>query len=85
MSIEKALEILKYDVRLIEYHLNNGMLTKAELEKHMKEIPDSGNNVALGTTAESEEDDEEILDEEEAVVDSVSDIDSDSDGTSQPH
>jgi hypothetical protein len=56
MSIEKALEILKYDVRLIEYHLNNGMLTKAELEKHMKEIPDSAQYVSLGTIEEPEED-----------------------------
>jgi ATP:corrinoid adenosyltransferase len=54
MSIEKALETLKYDVRLIEYHLNNGMLTHAELEKHIKEIPDSSQLIALGTTTDPE-------------------------------
>lgn len=52
MTIDKALEHLKYDVRLIEYHMDNGVIQKADLEKHLTELPDSSDNV---NTAVAEE------------------------------
>jgi hypothetical protein len=67
MSIEKALETLKYDVRLIEYHLNNGMLTKAELEKHLNEIPDSSQQISISAPADSMV--EEEVDEDDESLD----------------
>lgn len=72
MSIEKALEILKYDVRLIEYHLNNGMLTKAELEKHINGIPDSSDLIAIAAEPEPESD---LDSEDDLDVDDVDDSD----------
>ncbi|MFA5624526.1 MAG: hypothetical protein WC966_05660 [Bradymonadales bacterium] len=30
----------KYDVRLIERHLDNGTITEKELEEHMASLPD---------------------------------------------
>ncbi len=61
MTIEKALEQLKYDVRLIDYHLNNGVYTRAELQKFFASLPDLSGNVMLET--EEEDDDIEIDDE----------------------
>lgn len=43
MSLDKGLKNLKYDVRLTEYNLANGTLTKQELEAYLKQLPDSAN------------------------------------------
>ena len=40
MSLDKAMKNLKYDTRLAEYNLNNGLITKQELEKHLATLPD---------------------------------------------
>ena len=40
MSLNKALEDLKFDKRLVELHIKQGRLTKEELEKQKNSLPD---------------------------------------------
>lgn len=40
MSLNKALEDLKFDKRLIELNLKQGRLTKEQLEQYQKSLPD---------------------------------------------
>ncbi len=44
MSLDKALKNLKFDVRMTEFNVNNGVITKDELKAHLSQLPDSGNN-----------------------------------------
>jgi hypothetical protein len=44
MSLDKALKNLKYDVRFLEYNLNNGQLTKDELKAHLSTVQDVAAN-----------------------------------------
>ena len=57
MSLDKAMKNLKYDKRLTEAYLNNGQLTREELEAYLKTLPDMAHNVALsGETSEDSAD-----------------------------
>lgn len=47
MSLDKALQNLKFDKRLTEYNLNKGHLSKEELQKHLEGLPDVGNKIDL--------------------------------------
>lgn len=44
MSLDKALKNLKFDVRMTEFNVNNGVITKEELKNHLGQLADSGNN-----------------------------------------
>ncbi len=44
MSLDKALKNLKSDVRMTEFNVNNGVISKEELKAHLSQLPDSGNN-----------------------------------------
>jgi hypothetical protein len=44
MSLDKALKNLKFDVRMTEFNVNNGVITKDELKAHLSQLPDSGGN-----------------------------------------
>jgi hypothetical protein len=44
MSLDKALKNLKFDVRMTEFNLNNGVISKEELKNHLTQLPDSGAN-----------------------------------------
>ncbi|HEY8270308.1 MAG TPA: hypothetical protein VIG33_05425 [Pseudobdellovibrionaceae bacterium] len=60
MSLDKAMKNLKFDKRLTEWYINNGQLTKEELEAHLKTLPDMGHNVELADSQdEADESDEE--------------------------
>lgn len=37
-------DALKFDTRLVEYSINRGLLTREEIEQHLKSLPDSGAN-----------------------------------------
>ena len=54
MSLDKAMKNLKFHKRLTEWYINNGQLTREELEAHLKTLPDMGHNV---DTSNSEDDD----------------------------
>ncbi len=47
MSLDKAMKNLKFDKRLTEWYIDNGQLTKEELEAHLKTLPDMGHNIDL--------------------------------------
>lgn len=49
MSLDKAMKNLKFDKRLIEWHVNNGQLTQEELKAHLASLPDMGHNIALNS------------------------------------
>lgn len=42
--MDRAKMSLKWDVRMLEKNLQNGLLTKEEYEKHLKELPDLSSN-----------------------------------------
>lgn len=42
MALDKAMKNLKFDVRLTEFNLNNGLLSKEELQQHLAKLPDCG-------------------------------------------
>ena len=44
MSLDKALKNLKFDVRMTEFNLKNGVISKEELNAHLGQLTDSGNN-----------------------------------------
>lgn len=39
-SLDKAMKNLKFDARLTEYNLNNGIMSKDELKTHLEKLPD---------------------------------------------
>lgn len=41
MSLDKALQGLKFDVRMQEFNLNNGVISQADLKGHLSQLPDS--------------------------------------------
>lgn len=44
MSLDKSLKNLKYDVRMAEFNVNNGVISKQELAAYLSQLPDSGGN-----------------------------------------
>ncbi|MBK9323625.1 MAG: hypothetical protein IPM97_11900 [Bdellovibrionaceae bacterium] len=47
MSLDKAMKNLKFDKRLIEWHVNNGQLSQEELKAYLASLPDMGHNIAM--------------------------------------
>jgi hypothetical protein len=52
MSAEQGNKSLKFDKRLLEWNMNNGQLSKEELQKHLEQLPDLSNRVDLLRMAE---------------------------------
>ncbi|MES3036512.1 MAG: hypothetical protein V4736_01275 [Bdellovibrionota bacterium] len=46
-AFKKALDALKFDKRMIEGNMNRGSVSKEDLEKHLKDLPDMGSNIDL--------------------------------------
>jgi hypothetical protein len=44
MSLDKALKNLKFDVRMTEFNLKNGVISKEELNTHLGQLNDSAAN-----------------------------------------
>jgi hypothetical protein len=40
MDLHEALQLVKFDKRLIDWHLKQGIITQAEVDKHMKSLND---------------------------------------------
>jgi hypothetical protein len=47
MSLNKALENLKFDKRLLELNLKQGRITKEEFEQFQKTLPDLKDNCEM--------------------------------------
>lgn len=59
MSLSKELEKLKYDKRLLEWHVSRGKLSKEDAKKHLDSLPDLASNVEqvnLGNAQSSDND-----------------------------
>ncbi|MEZ0391839.1 MAG: hypothetical protein ACAH59_06470 [Pseudobdellovibrionaceae bacterium] len=44
MALDKALKNLKFDARMTEFNLDNGVISKEELKAHLDSLQDSGAN-----------------------------------------
>lgn len=75
MSLDKALKNIRFDKRLTEIHINRGVLTKEELEKYLKELPDLSHNVEMASGDEDDSDSDSDVDGSESD-DSTDDGDS---------
>lgn len=45
MSLSKELEKLKYDKRLLDWHVSRGKISKEDLKKYLDSLPDLQTNV----------------------------------------
>lgn len=55
--LQKQMELLKFDQRLVNINLKRGILKKEEWEAHKQSIPDSEKNAAnMDLEAETDED-----------------------------
>lgn len=45
MSLSKEIEKLKYDKRLLDWHVSRGKLSKDEKQKYLESLPDLASNV----------------------------------------
>jgi hypothetical protein len=62
MSFEKAMNKMKFDIRLLEYNLSQGFITKEDYNKFLAQLEDSAHLVAPPETDEA--DDIETSDED---------------------
>jgi len=44
MSLDKALKNLQYDVRMVEFNLNHGVVSKEDMKKQLNQLPDLASN-----------------------------------------
>ena len=59
MSLSKELEKLKYDKRLLEWHVSRGKLSKDDAKKYLDALPDLASNVeyfGLGDEKDTDDD-----------------------------
>ncbi|HPI39268.1 MAG TPA: hypothetical protein PLJ21_00585 [Pseudobdellovibrionaceae bacterium] len=47
MSLHKALKDLKFDKRLIEKNINQGVITPEDVKKHLESLPDCSANIDI--------------------------------------
>jgi hypothetical protein len=63
MSFEKAMNKMKYDIRLLEYNFARGFISQDEYNKYLSQLEDSAHLVAP-PVSELEATVEDVLDEE---------------------
>lgn len=59
MSLDKAMKNLKFDKRMTEWYINNGQLSKEELEAYLKTLPDMAHNIDLSESSDSDDSQEQ--------------------------
>jgi hypothetical protein len=64
MGLSEEIEKLKYDKRLMEWHVSRGKLSKDAMDKHLKELPDLASNVESFGLDGSRIDDVDSFDQE---------------------
>lgn len=45
MSLSKELDRMKYDKRLLDWHVSRGKLSPEDLKKHLDSLPDLATNI----------------------------------------
>ena len=60
MSFEKAMNKMKFDIRLLEYNLSQGFITKEDYNKFLSQLDDSAHLVAPPTTDLNTTDDDDL-------------------------
>jgi hypothetical protein len=65
MSFEKAMNKMKFDIRLLEYNLSQGFITKEDYNKFLSQLDDSAHLVAPPTTDLNTTDDDDIVETED--------------------
>lgn len=50
MSFEKAMNKMKFDIRLLEYNMSQGYITKEQYNKYLSELEDCADLVAPTAT-----------------------------------
>ncbi len=56
MSLAKAVNNLKFDKRLTEWCINNGQLTREEVNKYLQSLPDLADQVDKVSMADMDDD-----------------------------
>lgn len=57
MSLSKELEKIKYDKRLLDWHVSRGKISKEEVKKYLESLPDLATNVesfSLGPASDND-------------------------------
>jgi hypothetical protein len=53
MDLHEALTLAKFDTRLLDRNLIQGIITKADYDSHLKSLPDvSGQSIPIDLTSE---------------------------------
>lgn len=65
MALNKALEAILFDVRMTEYNLNHGIISKEDLAKKLASLPDDA--ALVSTTALEDFDTEEANSQNQAA------------------
>lgn len=47
MTLDKAMKNMKFDIRLMERNLKNGLITEKEYQDYLKTLPDCSQNIDL--------------------------------------
>ena len=55
MTLDKAIKNMKFDIRLMERNLKNGLITEKEYQEYLKSLPDNSQNVDLVNLGPSNE------------------------------
>lgn len=63
MSFEKAMNKMKFDIRLLEYNLAQGFITKEEYNKYLGQLEDTAHLVAPADAEADDIDDIDDIDE----------------------
>lgn len=58
MSFEKAMGKMKFDIRLLEYNLAQGFITKEEYDKHLNQLEDSAHLISVANDDDDDTDTE---------------------------
>lgn len=56
MSFEKAMGKMKFDIRLLDYNLDQGFITQEEYNKHLSQLDDSAHLISVAANADDVDD-----------------------------
>ncbi len=63
MSFEKAMGKMKFDIRLLDYNLDQGFITQEEYNKHLSQLDDSAHLISVAANADDVDDSADEIEE----------------------